>query len=207
VAVENGTGENLIVVAPGANGELAPADVRVDAVRCAPVVLLQLEVPMATVAAAVRHASGCVVLNPAPTTTLPADVLDRVDVLVPNEWELRRLAGGPATEEPVERLAEIARGVGARNVVVTLGGRGALVVPRDGEPRHITPPEVNPVDTTGAGDCFCGALSVALAHGSCLVAATEFAVAAAALSTTAAGARGYLPDRAAVEAVLARVRG
>ena len=93
IPVEEGTGENLIVVVPGANAALTPEDVDVESVRRARVLLLQLEVPMATVVAAARAATGTVVLTPAPPQPLPAELLDRVDVLVPNEHELAQLAG------------------------------------------------------------------------------------------------------------------
>lgn len=202
VAVEHGTGENLIIVAPGANGAVTETDVQVAAVRSAGVVLLQLEIPLAAVTAAVRTGTGIVVLNPAPTRALPETLLDAVDILVPNEWELCRLAGLNARPESLDRLAEIARSIRTRNVVVTLGERGALVVPQHGDITHVQAPRVDAVDTTGAGDCFCGALSVSLSYGASLVDAARYAVAAAALSTTAAGARGYLPDDAAVRAVL-----
>jgi ribokinase len=209
VAVEADSGENLIVVAPGANALLTPDDVDISAVRTAAVLLLQLEVPLPTVAAAVQLATGLVVLNPAPPQPLPASLLDRVDVLVPNEWELARLAGvdGDTHREPAE-LAALARQVTTRDVVVTMGGRGALVVAASAsgaeaapEPTVITPPKVTPVDTTGAGDCFCGALCVALGRGDTLTDAVRFAVTAAALSTTASGARGLLPDAATVAAL------
>lgn len=203
VAVEQDTGENLIVVAPGANAELRPADVEIRSVREAEVVLLQLEIPLATVEAAARHATGRVVLNPAPPARLSRELLDRVDVLVPNEWELAQLAGSASsgTHEP-DKLAALARSVTSRDVVVTLGARGALIVPFDGDPDLVAPPRVEPVDTTGAGDCFCGALCVALSRGLSLPESVRYAVAAAALSTTAPGARGLLPDDAAVQQVL-----
>lgn len=203
VAVEQDTGENLIIVSPGANAALSADDVRVPAVHAAAVVLLQLEVPMLTVTAAAVAAGGLVVLNPAPTAELPRPLRERVDVLVPNEWELGRLAGRDVTDADVDELVDAVRALAVRNAVVTLGARGALVVPRDGEPGLVAPPAVEPVDTTGAGDCFCGALSVALAHGATLRDAAGFAVGAAALSTTGAGARGYLPDEAAVRKTLA----
>ena len=203
VAVEEPGGENLIVVAPGANVALSAADVDVPAVRTAAVLLAQLEVPLATVRAAIGLAGGIVVLNPAPPQPLPAELLAHVDVLVPNEWELAALAGAPAAEHAPDELAALARSVTSRDVVVTMGGRGALVVPAGGTPVVIAPPPVSPVDTTGAGDCFCGALCVGLAGGLELVAAARYAVTAAALSTTAAGARGLLPDDAAVRALLA----
>jgi ribokinase len=90
-------------------------------------------------------------------------------------------------------------------VVVTLGARGALIVPREGEPLLQAAPPTAAVDTTGAGDCFCGALAQALATDPDLPAAVRFAVTAAALSTTGPGARGALPDAAAVRAVLAEL--
>ena len=202
VAVEQGSGENLIVVAPGANGELSGDDVQRADVRAARVLLAQLEVPLDTVAAAIATATGRVVLNPAPPAVLPRELLESVDVLVPNEWELLRLARAPSRQESVEELAEIARSLAARDVVVTMGARGALVVRGAGGHTHVPPPTVTPLDTTGAGDCFCGALCVALADGADLVDAVRFAVAAAALSTTGEGARGRLPDEQAVRALL-----
>jgi ribokinase len=206
VAVEVGSGENLIVVAPGANAALSPADVDRPAVRRADVLLLQLEIPLATVLAAVALTDGLVVLNPAPPQTLSSELLARVDVLVPNEWELAQLAGVDGKPREPAELAALARQVTSGDVVVTMGGRGALVVTAGSDlraPLVITPPPVTPVDTTGAGDCFCGALCVALGRGDSLTEAVRFAVTAAALSTTAAGARGLLPDAAAVQAALA----
>ncbi|MGY1632714.1 ribokinase [Geodermatophilus sp. SYSU D01186] len=198
IPVEEGSGENLIVVVPGANAELRPEDVDVDPVRRARVVLLQLEVPLATVAAAAAVAGGTVVLTPAPPQPLPAELLARVDVLVPNEHELVALAGAAPGERDPAELAGLARALGAGTVVVTLGARGALLVPADGPALLQAPPPVEPVDTTGAGDCFCGALGIALADGAAPAEAVALAVTAAALSTTGAGARGALPDAAAV---------
>ncbi|MFD2092929.1 ribokinase [Blastococcus deserti] len=205
IPVEDGTGENLIVVVPGANAALTPEDAGVGSVRRAAVVLLQLETPMATVTAAARAATGTVVLTPAPPQPLPAALRDRVDVLVPNEHELAQLAGaGPGERTPSE-LVRLARVVAPCAVVVTLGARGALVVLPEEHPLLQAPPPVTAVDTTGAGDCFCGALAHALAAGTDLPAAVRFAVTAAAISTTGPGARGALPDAAAVRALLPRV--
>jgi ribokinase len=181
-------------------------DVEVDSVRRGKVVLLQLEVPLDTVRAAARAATGTVVLTPAPPQPLPADLLTRVDVLVPNEHELAHLAGAEPGERSPGELAALARTVTRSAVVVTLGARGALVLPApDGPVTLQPPPPVTPVDTTGAGDCFCGALAQALASGSNLSGAVRYAVAAAALSTTGPGARGALPDDAAVRTLLRRV--
>ncbi|TFV54595.1 ribokinase [Geodermatophilus sp. DF01-2] len=198
IPVEDGSGENLIVVVPGANAELRPEDVDVAAVHRARVVLLQLEVPLATVQAAAAAAGGTVVLTPAPPQPLPAGLLARVDVLVPNEHELLQLAGAAPGERTPGELARLARTLTARTVVVTLGARGALLVPDDGPALLQPPPAVESVDTTGAGDAFCGALATALAAGTARAEAVATAVTAAALSTTGPGARGALPDAAAV---------
>jgi ribokinase len=205
IPVEEGTGENLIVVVPGANAELRPEDVDVESVRRASVLLVQLEVPLETVSAAARATTGTVVLNPAPAQPLPADLLALVDVLVPNEHELARLADVADGERQPSELAKLARSVASGSVVVTLGARGALVVPADGPVELLAPPSVGAVDTTGAGDCFCGALAQALARGDELGAAVRYAVTAAALSTTGPGARGALPDDDAVRALLPEV--
>jgi ribokinase len=202
IPVEDGSGENLIIVVPGANAELTPEDADVESVHRAVVLLLQLEVPLETVLAAARVATGTVVLTPAPPQPLPAELWQHVDVLVPNEHELVQLAGVAAGERSPAALVELARSVAPCSVVVTLGARGALVVPADGEVLLQAPPTVTAVDTTGAGDCFCGALSQALARGGDLPTAVRYAVTAAALSTTGPGARGALPDDDAVQALL-----
>src|SRR4029453_2357882 len=112
-------GENQIVVSPGANGRLGPGDVAAAraALKAAAVTLLQLEVPLETVAAAARAAAGTVVLTPAPVQPLPDELLDQVDVLVPNRVELGQLAGG-AAPEAVEQAVELAGRLAARAVVV-----------------------------------------------------------------------------------------
>jgi ribokinase len=176
-------------------------DVRVDRVREADAVLVQLEIPIEAVSAAAAHTRGLFLLNPAPARELPAELLERVDVLVPNQAELALLAGAEPPDT-LEATKELVTGLpGEGRVVVTLGAEGALVYEPgdDGGFTHVKAPEVEPVDTTGAGDCFCGALTVELTRGASLVDATRLAVAAAALSTTAAGARGRLPTREEAE--------
>ena len=208
IPVEDGTGENLVVVVPGANGRLAPEDADVDPVRHAKVLLLQLEVPLRTVRAAAEAAGGLVVLTPAPAQPLPAGLLDRVDVLVPNEHELVQLAGAAPGKRSPGELAALARRVARAAVVVTLGARGALLVPAGGADAILQPPPtVAPVDTTGAGDCFSGALARALAAGAGLPEAVRYAGTAAALSITGRGARGALPDDDGVRALLPQLPG
>jgi ribokinase len=199
-------GENLILVDPGANAQLSPADLGEDVLGRAGAVLLQLEVPVPVVAAAASMARAVVVLNPAPAAALSAGLLADVDVLVPNRAELALLAGStpPSGLAATAALARTLRG--GLDVVVTLGADGALVVPgRDGPVTHISAPAVTAVDATGAGDCFCGTLAVALAEGAGLADAARVSVAAAALSVTAAGARGLLPGRGEAESLAARL--
>jgi ribokinase len=200
IAVDPG-GENLIVVDPGANHRLVAEDVTTPSVAHADVVLVQLEIPIEAASAAIRAARGLVVLNPAPPELLEPGVLELVDVLVPNMSELGVLTGGPTPNDPAE-ARHLAESLGRRfDVVVTMGSSGALVVPRSsGEVVHVEAPVVDVVDTTGAGDCFCGALAVALGERRGLVESVKFAVVAASLSTVTAGARGGLPTRERVEA-------
>jgi ribokinase len=188
--VVDDAGENQIAVASGANARLARPAVP----RGARIVLLGLEVPDEAVLAAARAAGDArIVLNPAPARPIPDELLDLGPILTPNEGEARTLTGEPDAQAAARALEHR---TGAP-VVVTLGARGALV---GGE--VIAPPPVRPVDTTGAGDTFSGALAAELARGADLAAATRFATAAAALSTQGAGARGGMPGRAAVEALL-----
>jgi ribokinase len=192
-------GENLIIVDPAANSLLTDVDVSAAQIEKAAVVLVQLEVPLAAVSAALRAGAAAegtrVVLNPAPARSLPAELTELVDVIVPNHAELARLSGA----HEIAGLADIARIAsalpGRAEVVVTLGKDGALVVPRSGPPVVIAAPLVDVVDTTGAGDCFCGTLAVSLAEGMNLTEAARWSVAAAAMSTTARGARGRIPTR------------
>jgi ribokinase len=191
-------GENQIVVSPGANARLTPEDVTAAeaALAAAAVTLVQLEVPLAAVEAATRSAGGLLVLNPAPVRDLPGELLGAVDVLVPNRVELAQLAGGPAPGT-VEAAAALAEGLAARAVVVTLGGDGALVV-ADGRASHVPAVPVRPVDTTAAGDAFCGGLADALAGGATLEEAARWAVRVAAAACTRRGAQASLPTPAEV---------
>ncbi|MGN6426008.1 MAG: ribokinase [Leifsonia sp.] len=201
-------GENSIVVDSGANGLLAGlAPAERDAVTAADVLLLQLETPIETVeeAAVLAHAAGTlVVLNAAPVRALPEALLAAVDILVVNEHEARLLA--PDAGSPQESAAALA--TGGRSVVLTLGGAGALVVAPGAEPVAIPAHRVEVVDTTGAGDTFCGALAAELDRSGpgapdALVAAAEFASAAGALSVQRAGAVPSIPTLEEIRALIA----
>ncbi len=191
--------ENLIIVVPGANHALSVADIDAAAalLASAKVVLMQLEVRIDIVQRAAELAGNdtIVVLNPAPAADLPDALLRHVDIITPNEHEVG-LLGGPA--------ALLARGVG--NVVVTEGARGARLVTRAGETR-IQPYPVSPLDSTGAGDAFCGVLSARLALDgglSGLLVALRAAAVAGALATQVQGAVPSLPHWAAIAAALSR---
>jgi ribokinase len=185
-------GENTIVVSPGANARVDAGDVAAarELLAGAAVTLVQHEVSPGAVAAAIAAAGGTVVLNPAPARALGANP---VDVLVPNRGELATLVGRDGDPEQLARALD-----GPRAVVVTLGAQGALVV-EGARAERIAAPPVTAVDTTGAGDAFCGALAQALADGAALVEAARWAVRAAAESVTRPGAQGGLPRRADVE--------
>jgi ribokinase len=197
------SGQNTIVVASGANWRVSPADIVAAAgeFEHAGVLLLQLEtpVPAVTRAAEEAHRRGVrVVLNPAPARSLEESLLRLVDVLTPNQSELALLTGESDPEAGAVRLKEM----GVRNVIVTLGEQGVLVVDEAGA-SHIPRHEVQVVDTTAAGDAFVGAFAVALSGGRTLVEAARWGNAAAALSVTRAGAQPSLPTRAEVEKFLA----
>jgi len=201
-------GENCIAVAPGANGRVSPADVEraEPAIAACDAVLLQLEVPLPAVQRAAelarRHGKR-VVLNPAPYHEVPESLLAAVDYLTPNETEAEMLLGGGAAGlVGVAGAAEeiLRRGVGC--VIVTLGKEGVRVF-LPGEQFHVPGRRVKAVDTTAAGDAFCGALAVALAEGAALREAVRFAVAAASISVTRLGAQSSLPRRDEVDALLA----
>lgn len=207
-------GTNSIVVIPNANGRLSAKDVQKGrgVIASADVLLLQLEVPVeASLAAAkIAKSSGAtVILNPAPAQDLPDELLRLVDILVPNETEAGHLAGAgggasmPTSDDPTQLVrALLGRGVGT--VVLTLGERGSWIM-RSGvaEPVEVLPFSVDVVDTTAAGDAFCGALAVALAEGKSLPEAARFASAAGALACTRMGAGPSLPGRHEVERLLA----
>lgn len=199
IVVDEG-GHNGIVVVPGANALLAPADVdrHEPLLASARIVALQLETPLATVAHAAARARALgkvVVLNPAPAQPLPPGLLACADYLVPNEVEAAMLAGF-AVDSP-ERAAEAGRCLrarGARRVLVTLGARGVVAVSDDGTEHFPAPPAVA-VDSTAAGDTFIGGFCAALVADRPLHEAIGFAQAAAALSVTRPGAQSSIPRR------------
>ncbi len=196
-------GENSIVVSPGANLALLPEHLDVVKLESAAVVLIQLEIPLGTVEAAATTTGGLLCLNPAPAIDLASALLFRVDVLIPNRHELAVLAAS-ATPSSIEEVADVARSIhGPKAVVVTLGSEGALVV-ADDTVTHVSAPSVETVDTTGAGDAFCGTLAASLARGSSLIDAVGRATVAGAIATTRPGAQTALPTSVEVDSLLGR---
>lgn len=196
-------GENLIVVASGANKRVSIEDVQKasDIMRDTDLLLMQLECPLEVVsmAAELAHAHQVpVVLNPAPAQPLPKSLFTLVDVLTPNEKELAMLTG----EDDLERGIQTLRDWGVKNVVVTLGAKGARLV-NETTDQYLPAFEVSAVDTTAAGDAFNGALAVALAEGKPLIEAVRYGTAAGALAAMKIGAQPSLPTREAVEELLA----
>lgn len=200
-------GENSIAVAGGANTRLSVSDVKKAgaAFEQAAIVVLQLEIPLATVTAAADLAARRgvrVILNPAPAQQLPDTLLRKVSILTPNETEAKLLTGVEITDdESIHRAADALLARGVQTVVFTLGARGAFVAgPRM---RQWVPGfKVLPVDTTAAGDVFNGALAVALAEGKPMLEAVRFANAAGAISVTRLGAQPSAPKRRDIDKLL-----
>jgi ribokinase len=198
--------QNAIVIVAGSNGEVTPeALARHEAVLAqADVVVCQLETPTDTVAAALtaaRRLGKITMLNPAPAIgPLPPHWLPLIDYLVPNELEAATLTGLPAsTPEDAARAALALREAGAKNVLVTLGAQGVCALLDGAAPAHLPAPRVSAVDTTAAGDTFIGALAARLAAGEPALEAIAFALRAASISVTRAGAQPSIPTLAELQ--------
>ena len=195
-------GQNLIVVASGANAETSIDDINNsrELMRETDLLLVQLECPLETVTSAVDLAqiyNVPVILNPAPARLLSTALLANVDYLTPNESELELLTGDKDLQKGMKRLFDL----GVKNVIVTLGADGAQVV-SNGINESLPAYEVTAVDTTAAGDAFNGALAVALAEGKPLLEAVSYGIAAGGLAATKRGAQPSLPIREQVESLI-----
>jgi ribokinase len=196
-------GQNMIVVASGANAKVSPNDVHDtrDLMREADLLLVQLECPLETVSEAIELAKAYdvpVILNPAPAQDLSESLLTKVDYLTPNESELTLLSGEQDMDLAINKLRE----KGVKKLILTMGANGARVV-TDEIDQHLPTSEITAVDTTAAGDAFNGALAVGLAEGKPLLEAVRYGIAAGALATTKHGAQPSLPTREELEAFLA----
>jgi ribokinase len=197
-------GENSIVVVAGANGDLD--DARIEAaeptIAAADIVLAQLEIPSSSVQRAFELATGTVVLNPAPGSTLSNEILGPVDYLMPNRTELATLASVEVPHDEAKLIEAVKTLEFQGTVIVTLGSQGAIAIADGILVARTTPPIVDVVDTVGAGDAFCAGFCDALSRSLSLPDAIAWATACGALATTKSGAQPSMPTAAAVGALL-----
>lgn len=196
----DGKGENSIAVAPGANGDITPADIDSIApvIREASYLILQLEIPVESVvrAAKIAHEAGVyVILNPAPACALPAELFKYVSLCTPNQTEIALMTGVEVSDDAsLDKAIAKMKEMGVQDVIVTLGSKGSLV-DAAGIKAFVPAQKVKAVDTTAAGDTFCGALCVALSEGKNLEEAAAFATKASALTVQKMGAQDSIPYR------------
>ena len=196
--------ENCIAVAPGSNNDLLPEDVDTISAELkeAGFMLIQLEIPMSTVerAAAMADSLGAkVIVNPAPMAPMSKELKSHIWLITPNETEAEKLTGIPVhSENDARQAAEVLFAEGIDNVIITLGSKGSLVCTRE-RSEFVPARPVKAVDTTGAGDCYNGALVAALAEGKDLFQAARVATQAAAISVTRLGAQTSTPYRIEIE--------
>jgi ribokinase len=202
--------DNTIVVIPGANAQVSPADVAAPILAKDDIAVSQFEIPLPTIEAFFKRARAVgakTILNPAPAREFDCDLLDLVDILILNETELGVLAKTELRDtDDHARFIEAARslpGNGDKTICVTVGKRGVLAL-IESEPLIIPGHAVSAVDTTGAGDCFVGALAAQLASGHSIREALEYANAAASISVQRMGAAPSMPTAAEVAAMLRR---
>ena len=198
------SGENSIIVNAGANGQLTADDVRdsEEVIAEAGTVLMQLETPVAalTEAAKLGKKHGAfTVLNPAPASPLSHELLENIDLLIPNETEASSISGVEIKDEStaMEAISAI-QGMGVKNVIITVGSKGAIAKV-DGKMIMVPAFKVKAIDTTAAGDTFCGALCVALSEGKDIEAAIRFGNKASSVSVTRKGAQLSIPQRKELE--------
>ncbi|MFL0162499.1 ribokinase [Aquirufa salirivi] len=193
-------GENCITVASGANAHLMPPDIEVanSLFQQGNWLLLQLEIPIETVIFSLEkahHAGLSVVLNPAPACALPESIYAHIDIISPNETETEFLTGiRPVDEASLSLACDYFLSLGVKSVVITRGAKGAYWKTHEAF-GHVPAQQVVAVDSTAAGDCFNGALVVALSEGMAFQQAIAFACKAAALSVTQLGAQSSMPRR------------
>lgn len=205
IIVVDAKGQNSIVLSPGGNGRVTPADVNDISFSSYKLLLLQLEIPVEAVLAAAQRAkeNGLrVLLNPAPARPLPDELLSLPDFLVPNESELSLLTNLPVNDIPsAENAAKTLIERGIQTVIVTLGANGALIVSKEST-KHIPSFQVDVVDTTAAGDAFIGGFASALLQNKLLEEAVRYGCACGALAATKFGAQPSLPTKEEVEIFL-----
>lgn len=204
IGVED-SGQNAITIVAGANGKVTPEDVaqNTPVIGAASALLVQLEIPLPAVIAAIKYAKRKGVLTildpaPAPSSPLPPEALE-IDLLSPNQTEAEALCGQAVTDVSSAALAaRKLKALGPKRVVIKLGEQGAYWLDQDDSCGHVPTARIKAVDTTAAGDAFTAALAVALAEGRDLPYATRFGCAAGTLAATRPGAQPSMPTRAEV---------
>jgi ribokinase len=192
--------ENYIVVASGANGDITVEDIEANRkdIEKAAILLLQLEIPVDAVvrAAKIAHEAGVyVVLNPAPACDLPEEIYQYLSLIIPNQTEIALMTGIEVKdEEGAAKAVKALQSKGTKDVIVTMGSKGSMVY-HEGKATFVPSRKVNAVDTTAAGDTYCGGLCVALSEGKDIIAAAEFATASSALTVQKRGAQDSIPYR------------
>ena len=199
-------GENMISVAPGANLKLSVEEIKAkaDVIKNASSLVVQMEIPIETIEEVFKIASeGDVIkiLNPAPLKQIPLEILEKIDIIVPNEGELYRLHSllnlreltGEGKLKIIQASREIVK-LGIKYVITTLGNRGSLIyIGAEDKFIEIATPKVNAVDTVGAGDCFIGVLASKLSQGESIINAVKYATIAASIAVTRKGAQDSMP--------------
>ena len=200
------TGENSIVYIPGANNKLSPEYIQglEDTIKSAGMLVLQMEIPYETVSTicklAQKHGRK-VMLNVAPARKVDEVLLQAVEILVVNETEAEIITGRKLEENNVEEMVDLLLSMGSKVVLLTLGDKGCFL--KTGNEKYIVPAfKVSPVDTTAAGDTFCGAVAAEYMRGKSWNEILEFASAAAAISVTRMGAQPSIPDQSEVQQFL-----
>ena len=200
--IVDSNGQNSIVLSAGANGKVSSADVKSASFLDCKLLLLQLEIPLETVLSAAKraHENGLrVILNPAPAQVIPTELIALADFIIPNETELSLLTGISVNDlDPAEKAARKLLEQGAKNVIVTLGSNGALIVTRTKVTKVNTYP-VDVKDTTAAGDAFIGGFATGLLQDKSLEESVRYGCACGALATTKFGAQPSLPTKEDVE--------
>ena len=201
----NSKGNNSIVVLPGANGrcDIKYIEKNIDIIEKSDIVLLQMEIPIETVEYVItvsKNLKKQVILNPAPAPdSLSDEVLRNIDILTPNETELEKISG--KNVKTVEDAIEASKSLlsrGVKNIIATLGEKGALLVNKD-EVKEFKALKVDAVDTTAAGDSFNGAVAVYLSEGHTISEAIEFANKVSSIAVTRKGAQTSIPERSEIE--------
>ena len=195
----NKSGNNSIVVVPGANSAFRSEDIEAnrELIEQCEIMILQLEIPLDTVCYAAKLAKSLgktVILDPAPVPEhFPEELYEYVDIVKPNETELGMLTGIAEAQKHLTEAAQVLKARGVKNVLVTLGGDGVYINPESGEEIRIPACKVKAVDTTAAGDSFTAALAAMLLNGESLEAAAEFANRVSAIVVTRKGAQSSIP--------------